>query len=296
MIFSENRYPLFGIMLYPAPMPDAYAHCENLVRAGDKDRWLASLFAPADRRPALYALYAFNLEIARVRELAREPMAGEIRMQWWRETIAGARAGEAVANPVAAALLETIARFGLSGQTFTDLIEARAFDLYDDPMPTLDAFAAYGRHTASGLIELCARVLDANADAGELAGPAGLAYATTGLLRAVALHASRGQLYLPADVLDRHGAQPSDVLAGRPTAALRAALAELRAFARANLDAFTARGAALPAAIAPAFLPVALVRLYLDRMERRDYDPFTTPVEVAQWRRQWTLWRAARRM
>jgi phytoene synthase len=276
-------------------MPDAYAHCENLVRAGDKDRWLASLFAPADRRPALYALYAFNLEIARVRELAREPMAGEIRLQWWRETLAGTRAGEAAANPVAAALMETMAHFGLSAEILANLIEARAFDLYDDPMPTLDAFAAYGRRTASGLIELCARVLDAgHADVGELAGPAGLAYATTGLLRTFALHASRGQLYLPADVLDRHGAQASDIMAGRPTPALRAALAELRAFARQNLAAFAARGAALPAAIVPAILPVALVRLYLDRMERRDYDPFTTPVEVAQWRRQWTLWRAAR--
>jgi phytoene synthase len=276
-------------------MPDAYAHCENLVRAGDKDRYLASLFAPADRRPALYALYAFNLEIARVRELAREPMAGEIRLQWWRETLAGTRAGEAAANPVAAALMETMAHFGLSAEILANLIEARAFDLYDDPMPTLDAFAAYGRRTASGLIELCARVLDAgHADVGELAGPAGLAYATTGLLRTFALHASRGQLYLPADLLDRHGAQASDIMAGRPTPALRAALAELRAFARQNLAAFAARGAALPAAIVPAILPVALVRLYLDRMERRDYDPFTTPVEVAQWRRQWTLWRAAR--
>src|SRR5690242_2632223 len=98
-------------------MTGGFAHCENLVRAGDKDRWLASLFAPADRRPPLHALYAFNLEVARVRELAREPMAGEIRLQWWREVIAGTRPGEAAAHPVAAALLETIARFGLSRET-----------------------------------------------------------------------------------------------------------------------------------------------------------------------------------
>src|ERR1700741_1474761 len=98
-------------------MPDNFAHCENLVRAGDKDRWLASLFAPADRRRHLHALYGFTLEVARVRELAREPMAGEIRLQWWREVIPGTRPGEAAANPVAAALLETIARFGLSSQT-----------------------------------------------------------------------------------------------------------------------------------------------------------------------------------
>src|SRR5690242_11650882 len=137
-------------------MPDAFAYCENLLRAGDKDRWLASLFAPADRRPHLHALYAVNLEIARVRELAREAMAGEIRLQWWREVLAGTRPGEAAANPVAAALMETIARCGLPVQTFLDLIEARAFDLYNDPMPSLDAFAGYGRRTASGVIALAA--------------------------------------------------------------------------------------------------------------------------------------------
>jgi phytoene synthase len=272
------------------------AHCENLVRAGDKDRWLASLFAPADRRAHLHALYAFNLEVARVRELAREPMAGEIRLQWWREVIAGTRPGEAAAHPVAAALLETIARFGLPVQTFLDLIEARAFDLYNDPMPTLDAFAAYGRRTASGLIALAAQVLDGERrEVRQAAVPAGIAYATAGLLRAFARHASRGQLYLPGDVLARHGVPTSDVFAGRATEPLRAALAELRAFAHGNLAAFAARRGALPAAVVPAFLPVALLPAYLARMERRDYDPFTTPVEVPQWCRQWLLWRAARR-
>ncbi|HEV2958224.1 MAG TPA: phytoene/squalene synthase family protein [Xanthobacteraceae bacterium] len=277
-------------------MLDGFAYCENLVRAGDKDRWLATLFAPADRRAHLHALYAFNLEVARVRELAREPMAGEIRLQWWREVIAGTRPGEAAAHPVAAALMETIARHGLSGEILADLIEARAFDLYDDPMPSLAAFAGYGRRTAAGLISLAAQVLAAHAAVDEAAGPAGIAYATTGLLRAFALHASRGQLYLPADVFEAHGISPSEVFAGRTGEPLRAALAELRAFARANLDDFAARRAALPPAVIPALLPVALVPAYLNRMERRDYDPFATPVDVPQWRRQWLLWRAARNM
>jgi len=62
-------------------MPDNFVHCEQLVRAGDKDRFLATLFAPAKYRRALFALYAFNLEVARVRELAREPLPGELRLQ-----------------------------------------------------------------------------------------------------------------------------------------------------------------------------------------------------------------------
>jgi 15-cis-phytoene synthase len=180
--------------------------------------------------------------------------------------------------------------------TFLDPVEARAFDLYNDAMPTLAAFAGYGRRTASGLIALAAQVLDrAPAVGGDAAVPAGIAYATVGLLRSFALHASRGQLYLPADLLARHGVASSDIFAGRTTDALRTALAELRAFARGNLAAFATRRDEMPAAIVPAFLPVALVPTYLDRMQRRDYDPFKTPVEVPQWRRQWLLWRAAGR-
>src|SRR3954452_10924125 len=115
-------------------MDSAYLHCEQLVRAADKDRFLATLFAPAEKRGPLFALYAFNIEIASVRERAREPMPGEIRLQWWRDVINGERAVEAVANPVAAALIETAARFSLPRARLLDLIEAHAFDLYDDPM------------------------------------------------------------------------------------------------------------------------------------------------------------------
>ena len=63
----------------------------GLVREGDRDRYLAMLFAPADTRPHLFALYAFNLEIALVRERITEPAAGEIRFQWWREVLEGPR-------------------------------------------------------------------------------------------------------------------------------------------------------------------------------------------------------------
>src|SRR5580693_2470065 len=106
-------------------MQDAFAHCEALVRVADKDRFLAALFAPIEHRGALYALYAFNIEIARVREIIREPLAGEIRLQWWNDAIAGNAAGDVQANPVAAALLAAMARYRLPGELLTGLIAAR---------------------------------------------------------------------------------------------------------------------------------------------------------------------------
>src|SRR5262245_37465598 len=116
-------------------MADDFDYCETLVRESDKDRFVATLFAPAGRRRALYALYAFNVELARVREAAREPMPGEMRLQWWRDVLGGQPSG--AAGPVAAALVNTAIRFRLPTHVLADMIEARSFDLYDDPMGTL---------------------------------------------------------------------------------------------------------------------------------------------------------------
>jgi phytoene synthase len=274
---------------------DDFGHCEHLVRAADKDRFLAGLFAPVQRRGALFALYAFNVEIARVRELVHNPAAGEIRLQWWRDAIERPGAGEARANPVAAALLDTIIRFRLPLQPLMEMIEARSFDLYNDPMPTLAALEGYAAKTSAVLIELAAQILDGrHADIASPARHAGLAFALTGLLRAFPLHASRGQIYVPLDIAKREGVKPKDILAGHGSDALDRTLAGLRRIARQHHDEYLGAAAALPPSVAAAFLPAALVPLYLKRLERAHRQPFRL-VEVPQWRRQWTLWRAARR-
>src|SRR5215212_5904805 len=95
-------------------LQDAFRHCEQVVHQADRDRFIADLFAPAACRPALFALQAFAIELARVRELAREPMPGEIRLQWWRDTLGGAGRGEIDAHPVAAALRDVVVGYRLS--------------------------------------------------------------------------------------------------------------------------------------------------------------------------------------
>ena len=271
-------------------MLDPFAHGAELVRATDRDRFIASLFAPAEHRGAIYALYAFNSEVARVREMAREALPGEIRLQWWSDVINRDRDEEARANPVAAALLTTIERYRLSSAKLVDLIEARRFDLYDDPIATVADLETYASKTSSALFALAAQIL-AGANAEAVTTPAGIAFAIAGLLRAFPLHAARGQLYVPMELLDRHQVRPHDIFAGRSSAGLQAAFAELRDLGRRHLDAAHQRMAALPPLAVPALLPVALVRPALMRLEGGD--PFS-PAEIAPWRRQWLIWRAAR--
>jgi phytoene synthase len=290
----------------------AYAHCEFLLRENDKDRFLADLFIPPARRCHIHALHAFSFEIARIRELVSEPMPGEIRHQWWRDVLEGDARGGVSANPVAAALTDTVDRFNLSRPALVALIDARGFDLYDSPMPDLPSLEAYCNNTSSVLFAMAGEIL---ADASETHGapshaarddaaarigsaplaaaalPAGLAYAFTGLIRAFPLHAARGQVFLPNEILRRHGSSVEEALSGRATPALLAGLAEWRRDARRHLEKAQAAVTLLPENLKPAFLPLALVKPYLDANEKRERDPFRSSAELPQWRRQWALWR-----
>jgi phytoene synthase len=270
-------------------MPDAFSYCADLVRSADRDRFIATLFAPAQYRDALHALYAFNVEIASARDRTRDPVAGEIRLQWWREIVQGERGGEAIASPVAASLLDTIEKYGLPTSAILTLIEARRFDLYNEPMLTIAELEDYAIKTSSALIAMAARIL--GVDAVAPARPAGIAYAMTGLLAALPRHAARRQLYLPLELLQRHGAVTEDVFAGRSSPSLSAAAGDLRSLARGHLAAAQNMLNALPQPALPAFLPIALVRPALDRMKRSDV---LAPGQLSQWRRQWLIWRAAR--
>jgi phytoene synthase len=245
-------------------MQDAYRHCEALVREGDRDRFIAALFAPSERRPHLYALYAFDLELARVGHMVREALAGEIRLQWWRDALAGRAPEQVAAHPVAAALIDTIARCALPPGPIDQLIDARARDLYDDPLSTLDALEADARQTSSVSFELAAQILDCEARVSEVAGPAGVA------------------AVLVAALQDLGHRELSSI-----------ASADIAARARAALEQARRNWASVSPAAQPAFLSLAVTSAQLRRADRNpDRVP---PKGLAPWRRQWLIWRAARR-
>src|ERR1700754_3588912 len=100
----------------------------DTVRAADHDRYLTALYAPADKRDALFSLYAFNAEIAGIRDRIHEALPGEVRLQWWRDLIAD-NDGASVGHPVADALKATISGHRLPKQAFDNMLEARIFDL-----------------------------------------------------------------------------------------------------------------------------------------------------------------------
>lgn len=191
--------------------------CLATLRDTDRDRYLACLLSPADRRNALAALYAFNAEIARIRDSVREALPGEVRMQWWRDLLDGNPHGDSQSHPVAAALLTTIEHYRLPRPVLANMIEARIFDLYDDLFEDRNALEGYAGETASALIQLASLVLSAEdaASSAEAAGHAGVAQAMAGMLLLMPLHRRRGQVYIPADMLAAAGLDRETFLEGQ---------------------------------------------------------------------------------
>lgn len=280
-----------------ATAADAFVHCAAEVRLGDKDRYLAALFAPEEARRHLMALYAFNLELARVPETVSEPALGEIKLQWWRETLEKVYGRWKVDHPVARAMTETVRECGLPSEALEAMIEARRFDLYCDPVPDLAFLEGYGGETASALIQLAAIVLagPGATNTADAAGHAGVAHTLTGIMRAFAMHRARGQVFIPEALLAQYDLTPADVLEARNRDALSVCLADLRNSTRKHLADARKWGRAVPPEALPAFLPISLVELYLDRMDRPGYDPYKSSANVSQLARQWRLWRCARK-
>ena len=263
-------------------------HVADFLKANDKDRYFATLVIPEPQREAIQALYAFNIDVATVRDRAREPAPGEIRLQWWADAIKGEGHGGVRQNPIAAALLTAIDTYHLPASVpLQRLIAARRFDLYDDPMPDVQSFEGYAGETTSVLYQFAAMILNGGAEieTGDAAGHLGVAQALIGHLRAFGLNASRGRIFLPWSVFAVNGVKENELFAGQVSEGLLAAHAQVIDMARDHLQKAETAIAQLPKSLRPAFAQVALQKIYLKQIEKQSDTPLAPPSDLADWRK-----------
>jgi phytoene synthase len=236
-------------------MTDESDYCESLVRDADKDRFLATLFAPASRRSDLLTLYAFDLETAAVAQRVRDPVAGEIRLQWWHDQVSQdavpqdgvSHDADAIGHPVVDAVLSVLRRHNIDRSVALDLIDARRRALYADAASTEAEFELAASESAGAVFRLASHVLG---------GPPGEATRLAAHHAGVAASAD----HVASDKVRFDAKAMSD----RHRAAVRALIPTL------------------PASVLPALLPLALV------VDGR--------ASLPQWRKQWILWRASKRL
>jgi len=273
--------------------PSQLSTCAVEVRRHDRERYLTALFAPAACREDLFALYAFNLEVAKTAEVVSEAMIGRIRLQWWREAIEEIYAGRPRAHAVAEPLAAAVERHGLPRAPFERLFDAREADLERAPPADLAALEAYAEGTAASLFDLAFGVLATASDrapAAEAARHLGIAWALTGLVRAVPFHARQQRCYLPADLTRRAGVDDVGLFALRGSPALTGVVEALAGRAAEHLAAVRDLRRELPPSASSLLLFAPLAAAHLLRLRRAGFDPFDAAVQA---RRPGTVWRLA---
>jgi NADH dehydrogenase [ubiquinone] 1 alpha subcomplex assembly factor 6 len=262
------------------PMRDSSLHSPiaRRVRAGDPDRFLVTLFAPAEARPALLALAAFDLELDRIARVTTQPMAGLIRLQWWRESLDGILAGEPRTHPVVQALAHAAQARPLPRVLLESMIDAREPEQDEAPpadLATLEALldAREGSHGV-----LCLHALGAWSEAAEhSAREVGQAFGLVRILRATGPLARLRRMRLPADLVVQADLDPEALFSGRPGRAIALIGRTLAARAEARLTAARARRSSIDRAALPALLPAVLAEGHLRALRRAGHDPLALP-------------------
>ena len=203
-------------------MTDETDYCEALVRDADKDRFLATLFAPAAMRDDLLVLYAFDIETAAVAQRVRDPAAGEIRLQWWHDALSVAH--DASGHPVADAMRPMLVRRGIAPDIALGLIDARRRALYQDRNQSEVEFELLASETAGAVFHMAAQVLAAQVLGGALGDAVKHAAHHAGVA-ALASQVSPDGLSFDANALsERHRMAVKALLATLPDTALPAFL------------------------------------------------------------------------
>lgn len=267
----------------------------DLVRKSDPLRYRAALYAPEEKRGALLALHAFNVESARIRDVVTEPLAGEMRLRWWRDVLDAKSPTETAGHPVAEALKAAIAEHDLPTAALDNLLEARRLELYSDPLPSRADLEGYCGDTAGALIQLSSLILSPEnaVKAGSAAGHAGCALGIAGILALLPSIRARGQCFIPVDILAAAGATVDDVLAPEPAEPADRALSAMIALGRDHVSSFERLAVKLPAVLRPAYLPAAISSAWFDALERAGRDVFTQAVAPAALTQSWIAFRRA---
>ncbi len=252
-------------------MPATLSPLGQQVKQQDHDRYLTLVFAPDDKREALFALHAFNQELARAAERVSEPLLGEMRLTWWRDAIESATGGGPVPeHPVMTALAPLLTAGVIPAEALLQQLDARRRDLDPEGFPTLAALVGYMRETAGAFNRLHGALL--GLDRSGAAEAIGTAWGVTGLLRSYRAWATRGRLWLPQDLMAEQGLTRGQLMEGQATTGLARIGRRLAEEAGGLLEEARSAAPRLEKGRAGPLLLGSLTTLYLKRLAAAGHD------------------------
>ncbi|KIP08105.1 hypothetical protein PHLGIDRAFT_23729 [Phlebiopsis gigantea 11061_1 CR5-6] len=279
---------------------DPFAHCRDLVQKRDYEGFLISKFYPAELQDAYIALRAFFIELAMVQESVSNPVIGNMRMQFWRDALKSLSDGRPPKHPIALALHETTRKYKVPMYHLKRILDARVclyFELETPTHLTVDSLTTHAESTSSTFLYLLLSMVNESSSPtfSHAASHVGVAQTITTLLRALPYHASKRHMIIPAEITARQGLSQEDVFRHGGTAkGLDDAVFELATVANDHLitarEMFKDTGGKVPGVVRPVFLAAVPAAVYLERLEKVNFDAFRPSLQQRSWRLPWRIW------
>ena len=266
-------------------------HCLKLVKTNASDLYFADLLLPKILRDEIIVLHAFHVEIINAILASREPMAGEIRLQWWADVIAGNRSDDASGHPVARAFLQLINQHQISRTALGAKLQAHIFDLYSDPMGDRTMLEGHLGETRSILFQIAGNIAGAgnNHKLADACGHSGVATGIVSCLENMAMHRNLQRIYIPSDLLTAVGLSASEFLSELTPNHEQAVLGFVDLANEHYAKAISALETLTPE-LRTIFKPLAIVPYYLKRAKNYPNLVLTGQPRPSQFKRQWAIW------
>jgi squalene synthase HpnD len=263
------------------------------VRASGSSFYWGMRLLSRPRRFAMYAIYAFCREVDDIADEPGEPETKRRLLAEWRDELDRLYQGRPT-HPVALALIGPVAEFGLPKDDFLAVVDGCEMDGRNEMVrPSMAQLELYCDRVACAVGRLSVRVFGAlRPRSMEVANATGMALQLTNILRDVAVDAAIGRLYLPDELLSKHGIEgcaPNAVLA-HPN--LQAVCRELGETARGYFQkSDRAMGDCSPQAMRPATLMKEMYREIFHKVEAEGFIPRDPPVKVSKAFKIWCILR-----
>ncbi|XP_072855243.2 NADH dehydrogenase (ubiquinone) complex I, assembly factor 6 isoform X1 [Pogona vitticeps] len=250
-------------------------YCMDLVRKRDYESFLCSLLLPAESRHSAFALRAFNVELAQVKDSVSQKIIGLMRIEFWRKAVEDMYHNDPPHQPVAIELWKAIRRQKLTKMWLMKIIDEREKNLDDRPYRDISELEKYAENTQSALLYLTLEMLgvkDIHAD--HAASHIGKAQGIVTCLRATPYHASRGLVFLPMDICMLHDVSQEDFVRRNREKKVRDVIYDIASQAHVHLEHARSFRKNVPVKAFPAFLCTVAIEDFLNKIQKVDFDIF----------------------
>ncbi|KAM9626375.1 NADH dehydrogenase (ubiquinone) complex I, assembly factor 6 isoform 2-T2 [Trichechus inunguis] len=260
-------------------------YCMELLRKRDYEGYLCSLLLPAESRSAAFALRAFNVELAQVKDSVSEKTIGLMRMQFWKNTVEDIYCDNPPQQPVAIELWKAIKRHNLTKRWLMKIIDEREKNLDDKAYRNIQELETYAENTQSSLLYLTLEILgvkDLHAD--HAASHIGKAQGIVTCLRAAPYHGSRRKVFLPMDIFMLHGVSQEDFLRKNQDKNVRDVIYDIASQAHLHLKHARSFQKSVPVKAFPAFLHTCIMAPKRSKTSASDVAAARGKGEVSIWK------------